>query len=133
MDPDHYALVRAAAHDYEGFYADEIPSREDAGYPPFSRLAMVSLSCTAEQPVEHAANEAARMLRELRRVMNARIEILGPAPAPLAKVRGRFRWQILLKSANRTDMKKVLVTFRSQWNPSRIIRTNVDIDPVDTL
>ena len=133
MDPDHYALVRAAAHDYEGFYADEIPSREDAGYPPFSRLAMVSFSCTAEQPVEHAANEAARMLRELRRVMNARIEILGPAPAPLAKVRGRFRWQILLKSANRTDMKKVLVAFRSQWNPSRIIRTNVDIDPVDTL
>lgn len=133
MDPDHYALVRAAAHDYEGFYADEIPSREDAGYPPFSRLALVSLSCTAEQPVEHAAHDAARMLRELRRVMNARIEILGPAPAPMAKVRGRFRWQILLKSANRMDMKKVLVTFRSQWNPSRIIRTNVDIDPVDTL
>jgi primosomal protein N' (replication factor Y) len=133
MDPDHYALVRAAAHDYEGFYADEIPSREDAGYPPFSRLALVSLSCTAEQPVELAAHDAARLLRELRRDMKARIEILGPAPAPLAKVRGRFRWQILLKSANRTDMKRVLVTFRSQWNPSRIIRTNVDIDPVDTL
>jgi primosomal protein N' (replication factor Y) len=133
MAPDHYALVRAAAHDYEGFYGEEIPFREEAGYPPFSHLALVSLSCTSEQQVQPAALEAARMLRELRRVMKARLEILGPAPAPLAKVRGRFRWQILLKSANRTEMKKVLATFRTQWSPSRIIRTNVDIDPVDTL
>jgi primosomal protein N' (replication factor Y) len=133
MDPDHYSLVRAATHDYEGFYNDEIPFREDAGYPPFSHLALVSLSCTAEQPVEQSGKDAARLLRELRRDMKAKMEILGPAPAPLAKVRGRFRWQILLKSANRMDMKKVLATFRSQWNPSRIIRTNVDIDPVDTL
>jgi primosomal protein N' (replication factor Y) len=133
MAPDHYALARAATHDYEGFYDDELPFREEAGYPPFSHLALVNLSCTSEKPVEQAALEAARMLRELRRSMKVRVEILGPAPAPLAKVRGRFRWQILLKSGNRTDMKKMLVTFRSQWNPSRIIRTNVDIDPVDTL
>ncbi|NMC73960.1 MAG: primosomal protein N' [Geobacteraceae bacterium] len=133
MAPDHYALARAAAHDYEGFFDDEISFREEAGYPPFSRLALVNLSCTAEQPVEQAALEAAAMLREMRRVMNARVEILGPAPAPLAKVRGRFRWQILLKSGNRTDMKKLLSAFRTHWNPLRIIRTNVDIDPVDTL
>jgi primosomal protein N' (replication factor Y) len=107
--------------------------REEAGYPPFSHLALVNLSCTAEKPVEQAALEAAAMLREMRRVTNARVEILGPAPAPLAKVRGRFRWQILLKAGNRTDMKKVLSTFRTHWNPLRIIRTNVDIDPVDTL
>jgi len=133
MAPDHYALARAAAHDYEGFFDDELSFREEAGYPPFSHLALVNLSCTAEKPVEQAALEAAAMLREMRRVTNARLEILGPAPAPLAKVRGRFRWQILLKAGNRTDMKKVLSTFRTHWNPLRIIRTNVDIDPVDTL
>ncbi len=133
MAPDHYALVRAASHDYEGFYDDELRFRRETGYPPFSHLALLNLSCTTEKPLEEAALEAARILRDLRRETGARMEILGPAPAPLAKVRGRYRRQILLKSANRADMKKTLTGFRALWNPSRIIRTNVDIDPVDTL
>ncbi len=133
MAPDHYALVRAASHDYEGFYDDELRFRRETAYPPFSRLALLNLSCTTEKPLEEASLEAARILRDLRRETGARMEILGPAPAPLAKVRGRYRRQILLKSASRADMKKVLTGFQALWNPSRIIRTNVDIDPVDTL
>jgi len=133
MAPDHYALVRAASHDYEGFYEDELRFRQETGYPPYSHLALLNLSCTTEKPLEESALEAARILRDLRRDMGARMEILGPAPAPLAKVRGRYRRQILLKSPNRADMKKALTGFRTLWNPSRIIRTNVDIDPVDTL
>jgi primosomal protein N' (replication factor Y) len=133
IDPDHYALVRAASHDYEGFFEEETAFREDAGYPPFSHLALVGLSGTSERTLEKGAHEAARLLRELRPGLRAGVEILGPAPAPMAKVRGRFRWQILVKSGNRTEMKRLLVLFRDQWRPPRIIRTTIDIDPVDTL
>jgi len=131
--PDHYALLRAAAHDYQGFYVEEIAFREEAGYPPFSYLAMVVLSGTAEKPVEKGALDAARSLREVRQHQKMRTEILGPAPAPLAKVRGRFRWQILLKAHNRSELKRLLLTFQKDWNPSRLLRTTIDIDPVDTL
>jgi primosomal protein N' (replication factor Y) len=130
---DHYALLRAAAHDYEGFFEEEIAFREEVGYPPFSHLAMVVISGTAEKAVEKGAHDAARSLREERQLLKIRAEILGPAPAPLAKVRGRFRWQILLKARNRSELKRLLSTFQREWNPARVLRTIIDVDPVDTL
>lgn len=133
LDPDHYALLRAAAHDYEGFYEEELAFRREAGYPPFSHLAMVVISGTAEKAVEQGAQDAARLVREERQALQVRAEILGPAPAPLAKVRGRFRWQILLKAPNRSELKRLLFRFQRQWSPPRVLRTTVDVDPVDTL
>jgi len=133
MDPDHYALAMAASHDYDGFYRLETGFREEAGYPPFSHLALLGLSGTAERTVEQGARDAARLLREVRTRLGARVEILGPAPAPLAKLRGRFRWQILLKSGSRAELKRLLLAFRDQWSPPRVVRTAIDIDPVDTL
>lgn len=133
MDPDHYALAMAASHDYDGFYRLEIGFREEAGYPPFSHLALIGLSGTAERAVEQCARDAAGRLRELRASLGARLEILGPAPAPLAKLRGRFRWQILLKSGNRNEMKRLLLMLRTGWSLPRVVRTTIDIDPVDTL
>lgn len=133
MNPDHYALTRAATHDYEGFFEDEIAFRHDAGYPPFAYLALVSLSGTAEQTVARQADSAALLLRKLRSRLPVRPEILGPAPAPLAKVRGRFRWQILLKAENRNGLKQLLKSFQTAWQPPATIRTRIDIDPLDTL
>lgn len=133
MDPGHYALTTAASHDYEGFYKMESAFRKEAGYPPFSHLALVGLSGTSERALETGAGDAARILRELRVRHGFRAEILGPAPAPLAKIRGRFRRQILLKSSSRSELKRLLSLFRDQWKPSRNIRTAMDIDPVDTL
>jgi primosomal protein N' (replication factor Y) (superfamily II helicase) len=133
INPDHYALLRAAAHDYEGFYREELAFRLDAGYPPFTYLALISLSGTAEKTVAQQADQAAQLLRELRRQQHSRPEILGPAPAPLAKVRGRFRWQLLVKASQRTELKQLLLHFQSRWQPPATIRTRIDIDPVDTL
>jgi primosomal protein N' (replication factor Y) len=94
---------------------------------------MVVISGTAEKAVEKGAHDAARSLREERQLLKIRAEILGPAPAPLAKVRGRFRWQILLKARNRSELKRLLSTFQREWNPARVLRTIIDVDPVDTL
>ncbi len=133
VSPDHYALLRAADHDYEGFYEEELVFRREAGYPPFSHLAMVVISGTAEKTVEQGARDAACLMRGERQALKVRVEILGPAPAPLAKVRGRFRWQILLKGRDRFDLKRLLVRFHREWSPPRVLRTMVDVDPVDTL
>lgn len=132
-DPRHYALARAASHDYEGYYREELAFREEAGYPPFSNLALICLSGTAEKAVEQGASAAAALLRNLRGEMKTRLEILGPAPAPLSKIRGRYRWQVLLKSSGRSDLRKVLLRFQADWKTPRTVRTAIDVDPVDTL
>jgi primosomal protein N' (replication factor Y) len=133
LAPDHYALVRAAAHDFAGFYADEIEFRREAGYPPFAYLATVNLSGTSAGAVEKGADDAAQLLRDLRLEFRSRVEILGPAPATMAKVRGRFRWQILLKSPTRRELNRILARCKADFRPPPVVRMNIDVDPVDML
>ncbi len=133
MVPEHYALQRAAGHDYEGFYQEELAFRQETGYPPFSYLAAILLSSPAFQAAESAAKEAAAQLRTLRQTLGYRTEILGPAAPPLGKVRGRFRWQILLKGTNRQELHRLAGRFRSGYTPPANVRVAIDIDPVDML
>ena len=133
LAPEHYALVRAAAHDFAGFYAEEIEFRREAGYPPFCYLATVNLSGTSPQAVEKVAEDAARVLRELRREFGARTEILGPAPATMAKIRGRFRWHILLKAPTRRELNTILVRCRTDFRPPPVVRMSIDVDPVEMM
>lgn len=133
LSPDHYALLRAAAHDFAGFYNDELEFRREAGYPPFSFLATVNLSGMSAEALEKSAEDAACMLRDLRRRLGTRTEILGPAPAPLARVRGRYRRQILLKSLSRKELNGILVPFRNEFKLPVTVRMNLDVDPVDMM
>ncbi|HTP66613.1 MAG TPA: primosomal protein N' [Geobacteraceae bacterium] len=140
LTPDHYAVARAAAHDYAGFYAEELEYRREAAYPPFSRLAALIFSGNNEKEVEKGAETAARLLRETRSELRGRVEILGPAAAPLVKVRGRFRWQILLKAPGRTDLHRLLAAFKRKTGTTRrspllpaTVRLAIDVDPVELL
>ncbi|SNB47703.1 primosomal protein N' [Geobacter sp. DSM 9736] len=131
--PDHYAIFRALNHDYAGFCAEELDFRRDAGYPPFSHLAAVILSSTSKAEAERQADQAASTLRRLRRELKGKVEILGPATAPLGKIRGRYRWQILLKGTRRSDVHSLAAKFRKTFVPPAVVRVNIDIDPVDML
>jgi primosomal protein N' (replication factor Y) len=133
LSPDHYALVRAAAHDFPAFYSEEIEFRREAGYPPFTFLATVNLSGNSDKAVEKCSEEAAGSLRQIRQRLGIKIEVLGPAPAPMAKIRGRYRRQIMLKSPSRRELNRFLSVFRSEFKPKRDVRINVDMDPVDML
>jgi primosomal protein N' (replication factor Y) len=121
------------SYDYAGFCAEELGSRAELGYPPFAHLAALHLSGTSATAAEEGAESAARCLGTLKRQLKSRVEILGPAPAPLNKVRGRFRWQLLLKSAGRTDLHRLLTAFRSQVRLPATVRLAIDVDPVDML
>ena len=133
LAPEHYALTCAVAHDYEGFYAEEIAFREDVGYPPFAHLASLTFSSVAPAQAESSSEEAAGLLRKIKRDCKLRVEILGPVTAPLGKVRGRFRWQILLKGRERSELHKLLFHFRGGYSHSSTVRLVIDVDPVEML
>ncbi len=92
--PNHYAIALARTHDYPTFYREELRRRRPHGYPPFRELFQLALSGLDGEAVEAAAFDLARLAKSV--PGSDRLEVLGPAPAPLAKIRDRFRWQFLL-------------------------------------
>ena len=123
--PDHYAVQRAAVHDYKGFARRELAFRQQADYPPAIRLARLVFSHTKRDKAQQAAEHFAATLRDALRAAGLPVtDLIGPAPAFFARVRGRYRWQILLRSVNPAGFLRD-VDIPAGWL--------VDIDPVDVL
>jgi primosomal protein N' (replication factor Y) len=127
--PNHPVMKALIAGDREAFYASEIAARESAGYPPFGRLASLVIS-SAEKP---AADGFARRLAGSAPHTDA-VRVLGPAEAPLALVRGRHRFRLLVKSPRAFDLSAYL----REWlagapKPKGDLRLEVDIDPMSFL
>jgi primosomal protein N' (replication factor Y) len=132
--PDHYAIRPVALHDYESFYREEIQHREALGYPPFGRLALVRVSATDERAAREAASQLAQVAREASAHFGAGVEVLGPAEAPIAKLRDRHRQQILLKHREAGAVWRVAerISVAAEKLP-RAVRTVIDVNPVDML
>ena len=132
--PDHYAIRPVAQHDYERFYAEEIRHREPLGYPPFGRLALVRVSATDELTAREAAQSLATVGREASAAHGQGVEVLGPAEAPIAKLRDRYRQQILLKHREAAPVWRVAerIYTAAEGLPSAV-RASVDVNPVDML
>ena len=120
--PEHYAIKAAAKHDYASFYAKEIGYRRQLHNPPFTRLARLVYSHTSDILCQREAERMKRLLIEERDARGiADLSFIGPAPAFIHRLRGRFRWQLILRGSE-------LSAFLSQipipqgWT--------VDIDPV---
>ena len=97
-NPDHYALRRAVANDYLGFYREELPSREIFGFPPYAELAVLTYSDDdAERAAATARDGAEWLATGILREGLAEVKLLGPSPAFILKLRGSYRWQITLK------------------------------------
>jgi primosomal protein N' (replication factor Y) len=122
--PEHYAILAASSHDYRQFYADEITFRQDFRFPPFLRLARFMFRHDKE---EGAALEAGLLARELARharVNDIEMELLGPTPAFVAKIRNQYQWQIVLRTRQMHRMLEGM-PMRPGWV--------VDIDPESML
>jgi primosomal protein N' (replication factor Y) len=123
--PHHYAIEAAARHDYDAFYEHEASLRRRLGYPPFGRLARLVYAHTN---AAHAQEKALEMAAVLRRECDVRgipnLDVLGPAPALVPRVRGRYRWQITLRGSDPAELLGAL-SFPQGWT--------VDIDPVSLL
>ena len=130
--PDHYAIEPVLRHDYELFYGEELQHRASLGYPPFGGLAQVTLS----SEVESAARDAGqRLVSELGSFAKERgVEVLGPAPAAIARLRGRSRFHLLLKSKDADGLHEVA---RRLYDASsrlpRNVQAVVDVNPINML
>jgi primosomal protein N' (replication factor Y) len=121
--PDHYAIRAASGHDYQAFYDQEIAFRRELGYPPFHRLARLLYRHTSEDRARRAAEDLARSLRSHILGTGQQPDLIGPAPCFFRRVRGEYRWQIVVRCA---DPPSLLPTGLPEgWI--------VDIDPVSLL
>jgi primosomal protein N' (replication factor Y) len=132
---DHPAVDLARTHDYMAFAKAESAFREELGYPPFGRLAALRLSSKSAGKVEAAARDLFVSLKNIRHKTGAKdITMLGPVPAPLSLVQGRYRWRILLRSPRQDLIRKLLEPALSQIeSPPSGVRITIDIDPVSML
>jgi primosomal protein N' (replication factor Y) len=133
--PDHYAIRPVLQHDYETFFAEEIGYREKLGYPPFGRLTQVVVSAEEEETAVKAADALAGSARALvADVEVARCEVLGPVPAPLARLRGRHRQQIVVKGLDAGAVLRVSRHLAEAGRRApRSVQVAVDVDPVNML
>jgi primosomal protein N' (replication factor Y) len=130
--PEHYALGCAARHDYVAFYEQETALRRELSYPPFGFLANCVLAGNDQQRVNEAAEALAGSLRGCSAGLD--VEVLGPAPCPLAKLRGKWRQQVLLKASNRGPLRRLLSGIgRLRKAVPSGVGLAIDVDPVDML
>jgi primosomal protein N' (replication factor Y) (superfamily II helicase) len=133
-DPKNPAIVSAATHDVDGFAMRELQARAELGYPPFSRLCMVRVDAPEEGLARDVAASLAEAARAVPVARGGAVEVLGPAPSPIARLRARYRFQLLLKARERKALRAVAIAvIEAQRKVDRQVRVVVDVDPVSML
>jgi primosomal protein N' (replication factor Y) len=127
--PEHPVMKALVACDREAFYEGEIASRERTGYPPFGRLASLIISA-GDRPT--AEGFARKLVAAAPR--DERVQLLGPAEAPLAVIKGRYRFRLLLKSARNFDLSEYLRDWLAAGPKTKgNLKLEVDVDPQSFL
>lgn len=131
--PENDAIVCAARHDFDGFYAKVIGERRDPAYPPFAHLALLRVDAADEALAERESSRLAALLGTHPALREERVELLGPAPAQLKKLRNRHRYQIFLRSGERGPLRRVLGDLVPRIERLRRVRVSLDVDPHSML
>jgi len=127
--PEHPVIAALVCGDRDTFYEREIAARRDASMPPFGRLAAILVTASSREAAEGYAREVARHAPQA-----AKIQVLGPAEAPLSVIRGRYRYRLLVKATRESDLQAYLRLWLSEVPKGRgDIRLTVDIDPYSFL
>lgn len=124
---EHYAVKYALSQDYEGFFREEIKLRKEFEFPPFVRLALIRLEGLKEEMVIKKIKEIKRFLQSFEN-----LKILGPSPAPFRKLRGFFRWHLILKAKNYHFIQEALRELLKKFRISGM-KLVIDIEPEEIL
>jgi primosomal protein N' (replication factor Y) len=131
--PDHPAVVAALRHEASGFVDAELRARREAGYPPFVRLVTLLFGGPDADLVERAAEACAAAIRDEAETRS--VSVLGPAPQALAKLRGRYRWHLLLKGSGAAS--RAVAELGLRWAETKArpgaVRVQADVDPFEVL
>ncbi|MDZ7330414.1 MAG: primosomal protein N' [candidate division KSB1 bacterium] len=135
--PDNLSLKFAQQHDFKRFFLSELPVRKELNYPPFGRLVHILFSGENALDVQNGAEEFHQTLH----IPDALGKILGPIPAPLTKLKNKYRWHMIIKVNKAQDPKgeqlrgillEALNRFRAQSHPKGI-KLQINVDPISLL
>jgi primosomal protein N' (replication factor Y) len=131
-DPDHPALRAASAQDFGAFYAREARDRRELSYPPFGYLVEIEITGKGEERVYKAG---VQVKQALAKAAGAEIEILGPAPKALARLKGRARWHLVVRSRSRPALRALLSETLPALRALKLpgVRLGIDVDPHQLL
>ena len=128
--PEHYAVIHAAAQDYEGFYEEEILYRELLGYPPAAHMLAVQVFARTENGGRQLAERLAEMVKD----DPAGIQLIGPAPASIEKLNDIFRFVFYVKCPKYDTLiriKDMAEEKLAEWHPEETVQ--FDFDPMNTM
>jgi primosomal protein N' (replication factor Y) len=133
--PTHHAVKCAVTHDYHSFVRQELEGRKDPVYPPNVRIVNIVFSGITERATADLADAGIEWLKTLLREHPARLTVLGPAPCPVERIKNRWRWHLVLKSAHPGDLTRVLRYFAERFEvpAAAQMRVSIDRDPVALL
>lgn len=126
--PEHYAVTASKRHDYQQFYRREIKSRKALELPPFVHLVSLSLRGRNQEKTQKIAEDLSARLKQAK--ANSDIQVLGPAPAAVSKVRGRFFWNILIKGRTVAVLNKLLRKTLAGGRSYQGMPLFIDVDPI---
>lgn len=134
FNPSHYAVKRAQNNDYLGFYKDEIGQRRSLCYPPYARLVNLHITSIRKEQGMSGIDSIRKLVRGISasKKMEEKVEILGPAEAPVSKIKGRYRWQLLLKGKDIKAQCAVVEAVRAGAVKAGM-EIRVDVDPMDFM
>jgi primosomal protein N' (replication factor Y) len=141
--PHHYSIRAARDQDYERFIRRELRLRQELGWPPYSRMALVRIEGAEAAAVAAMAERTAKALRsqigdarDSKDISGGAMRVLGPAPAPIERLRGRYRWQVLVRSTEAAAMRAALASMQAQLagrDARGGVFVGIDLDPVNML
>ncbi|MEJ2001985.1 MAG: primosomal protein N' [Maritimibacter sp.] len=126
FQPEHPVIRAILSGDEEGFWRAEAFERREAGVPPYGRMAGIVISASTAEAAFDLGNALARSDAALRQIG---AQVYGPAPAPIARVRGRHRVRLLVKAGKGTALQPALRSWIGQFTPKGDTRLIVDVDP----
>jgi primosomal protein N' (replication factor Y) len=133
FSPDHPAIQAAVRHDYAAFAAAELPIRRMLRYPPFAAMIRLLIRGPHQPATAELAGYLAERLRAALGHPGEEVRVLGPAPAPFARLRGRYRFQIQVQGPDGQPLREAVRKATAELEPPEEIQWAADVDPLDML
>ena len=133
FSPDHYAIECASEHDYRKFVETETDIRTALNYPPFGAMIRIIFRGESEPRTQALAEEVANVMREYFASKEANVRLLGPTPAPIARLRGRFRFHMFCQSDDKAVMQQAVRRAETTVKTPDDVQWLADVDPLDML
>jgi len=133
FSPEHPAILAAVRHDYARFAENELPHRQELSYSPFNAMARIVVRGPQEQTTEAFAQQIGIELKAAIAAKELAARILGPAAAPISKLRGKYRFHMQLQSADGPGLRQAIAHVTGTLKPPDEVQWIVDVDPLEML